>query len=101
MFRSKRLEQREQHRECITGIESRDLPAALHLLAARDLPGNDLDAVQARVLVCSARGNRPDLTGWKWVAANAVLAVQLGGNDELLDAFLAQMVAEVRVAKLG
>src|SRR5437867_2841191 len=61
----------------------------------------DFDAVQARMFVRPAGADRPKLARRQRIAADAVLAMQLGRHDKLLHAILTHVVTEMRVAKLG
>ena len=67
------------------------------------LPGPSVtfDPIQARDPRRRRRADHPDLARRQGIAADAVLAVQLGRDHELLHPVLAHRVAELRVAKLG
>jgi len=59
--------------------------------------GVHLDAVEAGVLVLAPGADGPHLARGQRVRADGVLALDLGGGDELLHAILAQDVARAAV----
>ena len=61
----------------------------------------DVHLIQPCVFVPSAWCNDPYLSGRQGIAANAVLAVQLGRGDELLHPFLSHGVTELSVTKFS
>jgi hypothetical protein len=53
------------------------------------------------MLILAPGAQRPDLTAFQRLVADARLALQFRGGHELLDAFGAHRVAEVRIPELG
>src|SRR5208283_4209716 len=63
----------------------------------RTRPFRDLNAVKPRILIQPAWADGPNLAGRQWIGADAVFALQLRCNDELLHTILAQRIAEMGV----
>ena len=64
-------------------------------------PFRYFQAEQSRVLFPPTRAQRPDLTAFQRLVANAILTLQFGGGHKLFNAFDTNRVAEMGVAKLG
>src|SRR5207249_4093540 len=64
-------------------------------------PLRDVDAIKPRVFIPAARANHPYLAGRQRIAADAVLAVQLGCGYKLFHTVLADRVTELSVSELS